>query len=284
MKNFTAAILFLFTCFNLFAEDDKISGIPESVSLKTPAITSTHGIKLTPGADYALSAKVSSSTSRSALIEIRLFKNDRQCKYLRSVRSTVKESVLENVFNAGSADRAEVTFRLIDDAMPGSSAQFKDIRMVICQNTAFSSWTRNPPVNCNRQIKDDGRTVVITPLKKNSGYCTASVNKLPQNSRLRFSARAKCDRPGLASLAVNCGKKNSPSKHFKSPWTTKTNEVITLEFDTQDSEWCTLLLRSLGTKKHRLPVEFSEIKFEIISPVTAEKTTDKTANKGNNAK
>ncbi len=284
MKLLTAAFLILCACVPVFAMEEGTPGIPEAITLKNPGMISRHSVRIKRGAGYALSAKVSSSASRTALMEIRLFSGDKQCKYLRSMHSTASESVLENVFNAGNADRAEITFRIIDDAMPGTSAQFKDIRFVICDNTFVYNWTRNSPVNCRREIRDAGRTVVLTPTKKASGYCSTGFNKIPKNTRLRFSARVKTERPGMASIAVNCGVKNARSQNLKAKWNTRNDEVLSIEFDVEDAEWVSPVLRCTEVRKFRAPVEFSEIKFELISPAAPEKTTDKTVKKGNPAK
>lgn len=284
MKLLTAAFLLLGACIQVFAQDNGNHGIPETVMLKNPGMTSRHSVRISRGANYAVSAKVSSSASRTALIEIRLFSGDKQCRYLRSVHSSDRESVLENVFNAGNADRAEIAFHLIDDAMPGTSAQFKDIRFVVCNNSFVHSWNHKAPVNCRREFRDEGRTVILTPTKKSSGYCSSGFSKIPKNSRLRFSARVRSERPGMACLAVNCGAKNERSRYFKSPWNTKTNEILTIEFDVANAEWVSTVLRCTGVKKFRGPVEFSEIKFELIPPETPEKTVDKSVKKGNPAK
>lgn len=285
MKLLSAAVLALCLSFALFAEEETKSAFPETVTLKNPGAVQKHSFKVTPGVNYAVSAKAASSVPRSAVIEIRLFANSKQISFYRTLHSTEKESTLESVFNSGNADRAEVSLCLTDDAMPGVTAQFREIRFVPCQNTALAAWNRNAPSNCRREIRDNGKVVILTPNRRGVGYNSTSLVKYPKNARMRLTAKVKSSQPGMASLAVNCGAKNTPSRHFKSQWSKKADEVLCVDFDTANAEWITLVLRSRNIKKTKGPVRFSEISVELLPPEKpVQKQAANTPPKGNQKK
>jgi hypothetical protein len=262
MKLLNAAVLALCICFQLFAESD----FPEIVNLKDPGAVHKRSFKVSPQENYAVTAKVSSSIDRSAVIEVRLFSGSRQCRFFRTVHSTVKESVLESVFNTGNADRAEISLCVTDDAMPGTTAKFREIRFTPCASDVMAEWNRNPASNCGREISGNGKIVTLYPRRKNVGYVHTSLVKFPANSRMRFSARVNTGKPEMASICVNCGAKNSKSRNYKSNWNSKNDEVLYVDFETEDAEWTTILLRSKNIKKSTGKAKFSEMKVELIQP------------------
>lgn len=271
MKLNTAIIATLCVCFQLFAANSSDYVFAEPVNLKGPGAAQKRSFEVIPGENYAVSAKVSSSLPRTALIEVRLFSNGKQCKYIRTVRSSEKESILESVFNVGNANKAELSLRLIDDAMQGSCAQFQEVRFVACKNEVINPWDRNPAAQCSREIKNNGKVVILYPRKKATGYVNSSLASFPRNARMRFSAKVEAPKPEMAFIAVNCGAKNAPSRHVRSAWNSETNGLLTAEFDTGNAEWVSLVLRCRGTKKVNGPVKFSELKVELIPPEKTDK-------------
>lgn len=74
---------------------------------------SVRGLK--PGASYRLSGTVKSSADRLGLLQVKLYKDDRELRRISSVRSSTKWSRIEQEFSIDQADKVEILCRWTQD-------------------------------------------------------------------------------------------------------------------------------------------------------------------------
>ena len=253
----------IYSSATLFAFDrNKSAKELENVELTVPGRSEKRSYDINKNTPYAVSALVSASHRDIAWFEVRLFAGNEQCDFIRSIRASKESERLEVVFDSGRADRAEVLFILIPDAMPGSRAVFKEYRFVSCSNVTVREWQKGN-YRCPRRKFTQAGDVIIYPGGGRS-ESTGSVQLLQiiPNKKMRFSAEVKCEFANAARLAVNCGGKNIRSKSFRSSRNRKKNETLYVDFDTQNFTWITLELSCTNGRKFRNnPVTFSNMKL-----------------------
>ena len=258
----------LLAAFSLFADDtDKRADELETVTLKTPGSVVKRSYSIRKGHPYAVSALVSSTQNEIAWFEVRLYDGAKQVDFFRSLRSSTNECRLDVVFNSGAADRAEVTFALIPDAMQPCSAVFKQYRFVRCEDTIVQPWSRRGGNRCRREINSKGE-IILHPNggKRNTGGTMTIIQQLLPGKKITFSADVEAKLPKAAMLVVHLsGSPDSKNKTFRSAWNNRQKERLSVDFETSNFSRATLELRcATGNKFKKHPVKFSNIQ---VTPV-----------------
>ena len=267
MKMKTAFLLFALAATILLNAHDrnKSANELENISLNAPGETAKRSYSVKSGYPYAVSALVSGSQKDIAWIEVKLFKDKKQCNYFRSLRNTEKTERIEIIFNAGCADRAEVSCILLQDALPGTNAQFKEYRFVSCDDITIQPWERRSSTNCRRKISDNG-AITLTPNGNRAlAYSATQLSMIMPNTKMRFSADIKAEAAEHPMLMVNGSGGKDKSMHPKSSWNSKKEETLFIDFDTKEYKSITLYIRCNNGKKHKnRPVTFSNIRLTVI--------------------
>ena len=237
----------------------------ENIYLNKPGETAKRTYSVAKGAPYAVSALISGSQSDIAWIEVKLFKDKKQCDFFRSLRNSKKAERIEIVFNTGVADRAEVSCILLQDAMPDSKAKFEQYRFVSCNNNTVSTWSQRAAYNCRKVTAENGDLVIYPNGNRASAYIQNNLITIMPNTKMRFSANIKADAPGAVILQVNCSGGKNKSRFYRSQWNSKKEETISVDFDTEQFRSVSLTIRCNNTRKHKQrPVTISNIKLTIL--------------------
>ena len=259
-------LLSLLSVISLPAYDrNKSADELENISLNKPGETAKRTYSVIKGAPYAVSALISGSHSDIAWIEVKLFKDKKQCDFFRSLRNTKKTERIEIVFNAGIADRAEVSCILLQDAMPDSKAKFEQYRFVRCDNTTISPWQQKASYNCRRVVAENGDIIIYPNGNRATAYIQNNLSTVMPDTKMRFSADIKADAPNTVMLQVNCNSGKNKSQSFRSQWNRTKEETLSVDFNTDKFRSISFTIRCNNTKKHKQrPVTVSNIKLTVI--------------------
>lgn len=263
------ALLFglLFSSVYLCAFDrNKSAEELECIELKTPGSNKKRSYDITPNTSYSISALVSASHKDIAWFEVHLFAKGKQLDFIRSIRADRNAERLEVVFNSGKADRAEVIFTLIPDAMPQSNAVFKEYRFVRCNDIRIKSWKAGNFRCRRREFTPDGAIVIYPQNGRGNSSGSTQLTQIFPHRKMRFSADVSAKYANSAMLNIYCSGKSFKAKSYKSKWNKKPQETLYVDFDTEDATWVSLELRCANGKKFRNePVSFSNIKLTPIA-------------------
>ena len=242
----------------------------ENIRLSSPAKTAAkRSYPLKKGCSYAVSAVISGSHDNVAHLEVRLFKGKEQTHFFRSLRNSTKAERLALVFNAGGADRAEISCMLLQDAIAGCTAEFKEYRVVCCDNTIIQPWDKRGPSHCRRVISENGDITLYPGGSRVPATFQTNINLIMPDTRMRFSADVKAEYPNAAMLQVHCSGGKEKYRGFRSKWNSKKQETLVVDFDTAQFKHISLTLRCANGKKFKnKPVTFSNITLEIPSQKT----------------
>ena len=233
----------------------------ENISLKTPGKIVRRSFDIVKNTPYSISSLALSSHDDIAWFEVRLFEKGKDSKFFRSIRTRKNQTRLSVVFNSETAERAEVSFVLMPDAMPQSSADFKEFRFVACEDITLQSWKRRGPSRCRREFR--GTDIILYPIAaKNTGSLMTQIAQIIPDKKMRFSAEVTTKVPEAAAIYVICGGKGLKSEVYKSNWNKSLKETLTVDFDTKKYTWIGIELRCRNGKKFKnLPITFSNIKL-----------------------
>ena len=259
-------LLFLLLAISLPAYDrNKSADELENIYLNKPGETAKRTYSVIKGAPYAVSALVSGSQSDIAWIEVKLFKDKKQCDFFRSLRNSKKTERIEIAFNAKDADSVEVSCILLQDAMPDSKAKFEQFRFVSCDNTTIQPWQQKSTYNCRRVVAENGSIIIYPNGNRATAYIQNNLSTVIPNTKIRFSADIKADAPNAVMLQVNCSSGKNNSKVFRSLWNSKKEETIFIDFNTEQFRSVSFAIRCNNTKKHKhRPVTVSNIKLTVM--------------------
>ena len=258
----TALLLLSFTAaFLLQAYDrNKSAEELEQISLSQSEKTVKRSYSVKKGAYYAVSALLSASQNNIAWFEVKLFSGNKQCAFHRSLRNTQNPERVELIFYTDKADKAEISCVLLPDALPESSALFKEYRFVCCDNPSIQPWQKRGANNCRRVFAENGDIILYPNSSRVPGTTQVSMSTILPNRKMRFSADIKADFPGAAMLLVYCNGGKNKSATFRSPMNSKKEETLYVDFDTADFKSVTFTLRCTNGKKFRnSPVTFSSV-------------------------